>query len=224
VFVPDSNDKGAIAETAIALEAMRQGIVVFRPMTEGTRCDLIFELGPRPLRIQCKWGRRRDDVIQVQIGGSYHSPTRGYVRSTYTPDEIDALAVYCGELDECYLLPIEVVAGLRTIQLRLAPAKNAQRASLHWAAEYQLSGAVAQLGERRHGMAEARGSSPLSSTLPTPGDRTVGAHEFRNHFGWYMERTVAGEEFVVTRRGKPAVRLVPADAVTTRAQTKLAAA
>jgi antitoxin (DNA-binding transcriptional repressor) of toxin-antitoxin stability system len=27
-----------------------------------------------------------------------------------------------------------------------------------------------------------------------------------------MERTIAGEEFVVTRRGKPCVRLVPAHA------------
>jgi prevent-host-death family protein len=42
------------------------------------------------------------------------------------------------------------------------------------------------------------------------GTQQVGAHKFRNHFGWYMERTVAGEEFLVTRRGKPCVRLVPA--------------
>jgi len=27
-----------------------------------------------------------------------------------------------------------------------------------------------------------------------------------------MERTVAGEQFVVTRRGKPCVRLIPANA------------
>ena len=40
----------------------------------------------------------------------------------------------------------------------------------------------------------------------------VGAHQFRNHFGWYMERAAAGEEFFVTRRGKPYVRLVPAHA------------
>jgi len=37
----------------------------------------------------------------------------------------------------------------------------------------------------------------------------VGAHEFRNHFGWYMQRAAAGESFDVTRRGKPYVRLVP---------------
>jgi prevent-host-death family protein len=38
----------------------------------------------------------------------------------------------------------------------------------------------------------------------------LGAHEFRNHFGWYAERAAAGEEFLVTRRGKPCVRLAPA--------------
>jgi prevent-host-death family protein len=38
----------------------------------------------------------------------------------------------------------------------------------------------------------------------------VGANEFRNRFGWYMERAAAGEEFLVERRGKPYVRLVPA--------------
>ncbi len=52
---------------------------------------------------------------------------------------------------------------------------NGQRAALNWAADHPL-GAVAQLGERRHGMAEARGSSPLSSTpsASRPVERTVG--------------------------------------------------
>jgi prevent-host-death family protein len=38
----------------------------------------------------------------------------------------------------------------------------------------------------------------------------VRANEFRRRFGWYMERSAAGEEFLVTRRGKPYVRLLPA--------------
>jgi prevent-host-death family protein len=37
----------------------------------------------------------------------------------------------------------------------------------------------------------------------------VGAHEFRNHFGWYMERAAGGTEIRVTKRGRPYVRLVP---------------
>jgi prevent-host-death family protein len=37
----------------------------------------------------------------------------------------------------------------------------------------------------------------------------VGAHEFRNHFGYYMERAAAGEEILINRRGKPHARLGP---------------
>jgi prevent-host-death family protein len=35
----------------------------------------------------------------------------------------------------------------------------------------------------------------------------VGADEFRNRLGWYMERAAAGEVFNVRRRGRPYVRL-----------------
>jgi len=35
----------------------------------------------------------------------------------------------------------------------------------------------------------------------------VGAHRFRNHFGYYMERAAAGAEVLVSRHGKPYVRL-----------------
>jgi antitoxin (DNA-binding transcriptional repressor) of toxin-antitoxin stability system len=35
----------------------------------------------------------------------------------------------------------------------------------------------------------------------------VGAHKFRNHFGYYMERAAAGTEILVSRRGKPYVRV-----------------
>ena len=67
-------------------------------------------------------------------------------------------------LDRCFLLPISVFAGLLTIHLRLAPPRNNQQACINLADDYDFVGAVAQLEERRHGMAEVRGSSPLSST------------------------------------------------------------
>jgi prevent-host-death family protein len=37
----------------------------------------------------------------------------------------------------------------------------------------------------------------------------VGAHEFRNHFGYYLERAADGHEVLVSRRGRPYVRLIP---------------
>jgi len=39
----------------------------------------------------------------------------------------------------------------------------------------------------------------------------VGAHKFRNHFGYYMERAAAGTEVLIRRRGRPYARLGPAD-------------
>jgi prevent-host-death family protein len=96
----------------------------------------------------------------------------------------------------------------------LAPPGNGQRAALNWADQYRL-GAVAQLAERRRGTAEVRGSNPLSSTLevtaaaPDPGQIEVGAHEFRNHFGYYMEQAAAGAEVSILRRGRPFARLGP---------------
>jgi prevent-host-death family protein len=150
-------------------------------------------------------GRCRDREVGPQLAFA-----GGYVRTRYSADEIDLVAAYCHELGRSYLLPFELLAGQTGIHLRLVPPKNGQRAALIWAADHQLSGAVAQLGERRSGTPKATGSSPVSSTPSESASHTVGAHQFRNHFGWYMERTVAGQEFVVTRRGKPCVRLVPA--------------
>jgi prevent-host-death family protein len=204
------NYKGAVAEAKIAAAAVELGIPVWRPITEHGRYDLVFDVANRLLRIQCKWANRKGDVVVVHLGGSYLSP-HGYVRTTYGVEEIDAVAAYCRDLDECYLLPIERVAGQQMIHLRLAAPKNRQRAALTWAGDYQLHGAIAQLGERGHGMAEVVGSSPTGSTTERPSALEVGAHEFRNRFGWYMERAAAGEEFLVTRRGKPKVRLAPAD-------------
>jgi hypothetical protein len=53
------------------------------------------------------------------------------------------------------------------------------------------------------GTQEVAGSSPAGSISDSRSSVTVGANQFRNHFGWYMERAAAGEEIAVTRRGKP---------------------
>jgi prevent-host-death family protein len=209
--VDDPNHKGNVAELAIATEAARLGLSVLKPLTEHERYDLILGIGSRLLRVQCKWASRTGDVIGVNLTRSRRGPD-GFVRRNYSAGEIDAVGVYCGDLDSCFLLPIELVAGRWAIQLRLVPARNGQRAALHFADQYRL-GAVAQLAERRHGMAEVRGSIPLSSTPTTdtaPASEEVGAHEFRNHFGYYMERAASGAEILIRRRGKPYARLGPA--------------
>jgi prevent-host-death family protein len=45
--------------------------------------------------------------------------------------------------------------------------------------------------------------------LHPPTSEEVGAHKFRNHFGYYMERAAAGTEILIRRRGKLYARLGP---------------
>ncbi len=209
MFVMDSNRKGAVAEAEIALAAIRLGIPVLKPVAEHGRYDLGFEVGRRILRVQCKWASldKAAGTIRVSLQSSWLSPN-GYVRSYYSEDEIDLVAVYCGDLDRCYLLPSALIAGSREIHLRVSPARNAQRACINVATDFELSGAIAQLGEHLSGTQGVAGSSPASST-PTAVD--VGCHQFRNHFGYYLERAAAGEEIRISRRGRPYARLVPVE-------------
>jgi prevent-host-death family protein len=162
--------------------------------------------------VQCKWGALSadGDVIVARLGTSRHSPTRGYVTTTYGEDEVDLFAVYCGELDQCFLLPIADCLEMRQMLLRLKPARNSQRSCINLAGKYAFDGAIAQLGERLNGIQEAVGSSPTSSTVAEPSLQVVSAVGFRDSFGDWMDRVAGGEQVIVTRRGKPRVRLSPA--------------
>lgn len=205
----DPNHKGNVAELAFAAEAAQLGLTVYAPLTEHGRADLVLGIGGRLLRVQCKWANKKNDVVFINLQTSRRGPN-GYVRTTYSADEVDAIGAYCDDLKTSFLVPIDLTEGKSAISLRLAPARNGQRAALNWAEQYRL-GAVAQLAERLAGSEEARGSNPLSSTFPAenaPTSETVGAHEFRNHFGYYMEQAAQGTEVLVSKRGRPFVRLL----------------
>jgi hypothetical protein len=166
-----TNQKGAIAETAILHEATKHGIVVYRPAVEGARADMIFESGAQLIRVQCKWARLLDQVVEVRARTCRRGPNGTFVRGTYSAEEVDAIAAYCMGNDTCYLLPFSVFASQITVYPRLSETRNNQRRLVHWAQPYEL-GAIAQLGERRRGTAEAVGSSPTSST-PKPPSRAA---------------------------------------------------
>lgn len=189
--VDDSNHKGNVAELAIAAEAAALGMSVLKPLTEHEPYDLVLGVAGKLLRVQCKWAKRQGDVVVISLARSRRGPD-GFIRRNYSATEIDAVGAYCGDLDQSFLIPIEVVDGRWAIQLRLAPARNGQRAALHFADKYRL-GAVAQLAERYRGTVEAGGSNPPSSTpdgeASSSNSEEVGAHLFRNHFGYWSGPT-----------------------------------
>jgi hypothetical protein len=166
-----TNQKGAIAEAAIRKAAMELGYGVYRPAIEGGRYDLIFDTGDELQRVQCKWAPLHGEVVVIRAYSTRRTAT-GLRRNAYKPGEFDVLAAYCAALDRVYVVPYERIAGASHLQLRVSPARNNQRVGIRAAKEFEFGatlpqialGPIAQLGERRHGMAEAVGSSPTGST------------------------------------------------------------
>jgi hypothetical protein len=102
---------------------------------------------------------------------------------------------------------IRTYSGMRQLQLRLVPARNNQQSCINLAEDYEFEGAIAQLGERRHGMAEVVGSIPTSSTQLDQGSTRIGCDELRAHLGVWIDHVAAGYDVILTRRGKPRIRL-----------------
>ena len=162
-----TDQKGAIAEAAIALAAIELGIGVSRPLGD-ERYDLIFDLGARLVRVQCNWTPRNGAVILVPCR-SCRRGRDGFIRRSYSASEVDAIAAYCPELKHCYYLHSDCFATRTFVALRLIPTRNNQRLAINWAEEYEFAatlgdrGAIAQLGERQRGTLEVAGSSPAGS-------------------------------------------------------------
>jgi PD-(D/E)XK endonuclease len=166
-----TDQKGAIAETAIVHAAVKLGVGVAKPVVD-ERYDLIFDLGERLWRVQCKWARRYGGIVVVRCYSARRGPD-GLLRRRYTAREIDAYAAYCPDLETCYFLPFELFADRTQLHLRIAPARNNQFSGIHFAEKFEFGarlsalGAIAQLGERRRGTPKVAGSSPAGSTSET---------------------------------------------------------
>ena len=152
-----TDQKGAVAEVEVAAAALKIGIGVARPLAD-ERYDLILDSRPGLLRVQCKWAVRSGDVIVVNCRRCRRGPD-GFIQRGYDAADIDAIAAYCPETDECYLLPLAMSVGRAVVLLRVAATRNNQQRLINWAKDYEFAarlsadGPIAQLGERRAGSA-----------------------------------------------------------------------
>jgi hypothetical protein len=101
----------------------------------------VIDLDPQLVRVQCKWAKRLDGVLSVQLNTSRLTPA-GYVHTTYTPAQVDAIGVYSDDLARCFLIPIAEVTGARGIRLRLNPTRNNQAQRIRWARDYEFETSI----------------------------------------------------------------------------------
>ncbi len=167
-----SNQKGLIAETAITYAATEFGVGVARPIGDEPY-DLIFDLRPRLIRVQCKWAARQGDVVVIRCCRARRNAD-GLLRQYYSRADVDYFAAYCQEIRTCYLLAFDEIPPGAIVQLRLTPTRNNQERGIRWAESFEIGarlrrlGAIAQLGERVAGSDEVGGSSPPGSIGSRP--------------------------------------------------------
>jgi PD-(D/E)XK endonuclease len=138
-----TNQKGAIAETAIIHAAVKLGIGVFKPIMD-ERYDLVFDLRHQLVRVQCKWAMRQGEIVVVPCYSNRRGPA-GMIRRSYTNGEIDAFAAYCDELKTCYFIPIDRFPRRSAVSLRLSPARNNQRTGINWAEDFEFEATLGRL-------------------------------------------------------------------------------
>jgi PD-(D/E)XK endonuclease len=132
-----TDQKGAIAELAITAAAISADVGVYRPMFEGGRYDLIFDVGTRLLRVQCKWAPLHGETVLVRCCSSRRA-REGLRRRRYSAGEVDAIAAYCPELDRSFFVPADRFDGHTQLTLRIVPCANNQRLGVNWADDFEL--------------------------------------------------------------------------------------
>jgi len=138
-----TNQKGAVAEAAVAKEAIARGIGVYKPFGD-ERSDFIFDLRPALVRVQCKWASCDGDVIYARLYSTRRARA-GLVRSLYTLGEVDFFALYCSETDRCYLLDAGAFVGQVQVLLRLNDTRNNQALGVKWASDFELAAKLDEL-------------------------------------------------------------------------------
>lgn len=138
------SQKGAVAESAFSADAIQLGLTVLRPLSEGRRYDLVVDLEPGLLRVQCKLAQRLGGVLSVRLKTNRLTPC-GYVSSAYSAADVDAVGIYSPELKQSFLVPICEVSGRRALHLRIEPARNNQMTGVKWARDYELASMIERI-------------------------------------------------------------------------------
>ena len=125
-----TDQKGAITELAIAHAALKLGAGVLKPLSDGERYDLIFDVRPRLVRVQCKSAVLSGSILKVPCYSARRS-ANGFLKRYYSPTEIDAIAAYNAELDRCFFIPLgDSRSSLPPTQIAAMPKQSASRGQL----------------------------------------------------------------------------------------------
>lgn len=133
---------GEITEQQVAVEFLKLGILVSRPLVQSSRYDFIVDINHKLYKIQVKTGSYKEDAYLEFATSTSHTNTKGTLNLHYSEDDVDFFAtMYEGQ---CYLIPFHL-CGKRSQRIRFVPTKNGQITGVLFAKDFHLEDIVKTL-------------------------------------------------------------------------------
>ena len=131
---------GEITEQQVAIEFLKLGILVSKPLVQSSRYDFIADINHRLYKIQVKTSTPKEENAYIQFATSTsHTNTQGTLNLTYTEEDVDYFATMYE--NQCYLIP-QKECGKRAQRLRLVPTLNGQTKGIMFAKDYHLEDVI----------------------------------------------------------------------------------
>lgn len=133
---------GEITEQQVALEFLKLGYLVSKPLVQSSRYDFVVDINHKLYKIQVKTGTLKENAYIEFATCTSHTNTKGTINLAYSENDVDFFAtMYEGE---CYLIPFQN-CGKRAQRLRIVPTKNGQTKGVTFAKDYHLKTVIDRL-------------------------------------------------------------------------------
>ena len=126
---------GEITEQTVALEFLKRGILLSKPVVQSSRYDFIADINHKLYKIQVKTGTLKENAYIEFATSTSHTNAQGTINLSYTNADVDFFSpVYDGQ---CYLIPFKL-CGKRNQRIRLVPTLNGQTKGILFAKDFVL--------------------------------------------------------------------------------------
>lgn len=133
---------GEITEQQVALEFLKLGILISKPLVQSSKYDFIADINHNLYKIQVKTGTFKEDAYLEFATSTSHTNTKGTLNLSYSENDVDFFATMYN--NQCYLIPY-CLCGKRAQRIRFVPTKNGQTKGILFAKDYHLEDIVKTL-------------------------------------------------------------------------------
>ena len=133
---------GEITEQKVALEFLKLGILVSKPLVQSSRYDFIVDINNKLYKIQVKTGTFKENAYLDFATSTSHTNAQGTLNLSYSEEDVDFFATM--HEGQCYLIPYNL-CGKRNQRIRFVPTKNGQTKGILFAKDFYLEDIVKTL-------------------------------------------------------------------------------